>query len=132
MSEMKKARSVKERVGTVKSQWDLKQGLSARKRITMGTRGDFLDNSNQIFRKEVKSDLDWSRRNRDFDNRKKFKSITRRGGGGRGRCGSIPDDLVLTEITDQGPVKKEEYVGMETDDEEDNDDHRTSSRRRQW
>ena len=128
MSEMKKARSVKERVGTVKSQWDLKQGLSARKRITMGTsrgEGDSLDSSNKMFRKEVKSD--WSRRNRDFVERRKFKSNTRREGGG----GRIPDDLVLTEITDHGPVKKEEYEGMETDGEDDNDDHR-SSRRRQW
>ena len=24
-------------------------------------------------------------------------------------CSKLPDDLVLTEITDQGPVKKEDY-----------------------
>ena len=45
VNEMKKARSVKERVGTVKSQWDLKQGLSARKRITMGTSRAAFDSS---------------------------------------------------------------------------------------
>ena len=130
MNEMKKARSVKERVGTVKSEWDLKQGLSARKRISIGE-GDSLNYPSKMFRKEAKSDYDWSRRNRDFDTRKKFKSNIRRGGGGGGG-GGIPDDLVLTEITDQGPVKKEQYVGMETDDEAEHSDHGTGSRRRQW
>ena len=53
-------------------------------------------------------------------------------------AGRLPDELVLTEITEKGPVRKEDFIPVvKTEEGADSDDEdelgkRSVSKRRQW